>query len=144
MKEIPKEVNVLVYDDKDLYYKTGLLVKIEYNQDELIDITTSRDNYKKVVPARRAYLQLEVNNFKENDCIKLNDTLMKRIAKYNKEVEVQKVEEKIKIKKKQLKELEEKIEDREQRWKKIQEFVANIYELPLEDDEDYNDYEYYD
>lgn len=105
-----------------------------------MECTSIFDTTKRYVPMKNeAMLTIELTSFDANETIKLDDTMMKRIAKYNTEIKLRKVEEKIKSQERKLKKIEEKIEDREQRWKKIQDFVSDIYELPLEDeDDDYN------
>lgn len=105
-----------------------------------MECTSIFDTTKRYVPMKNeAMLTIKLTSFDANETIKLDDTMMKRIAKYNTEIELRKVEEKIKSQERKLKKIEEKIEDREQRWKKIQDFVSDIYELPLEDeDDDYN------
>ncbi len=61
-----------------------------------------------------------------SDTIKLDDTLMKRIAKFNKEEEIKK--------------LENILEDREKIVEKIKEYIDNIYDIDINDDEyDYDD-----
>ncbi len=86
-------------------------------------------------PTNRTFTFTTANNFDE-DTIKLDETMMKRIAKYNKEKELQKIEQQIKEKEKQIKELDDKLQDKEKRWQKVKEYIANIYDLNLEDDED--------
>jgi len=132
-------LNILIYDDENLEYKTGILVQ-QKNIPDIIEFCELGNPMPTKIKGRSVQLIADVGNFEEKETIKLDDTLMKRIAKYNKETEVEKLDEKLKAKGKKLKELEEKIEDREQRWKKIQTFVSKIYELPLEDDDD----DYYD
>ena len=65
---------------------------------------------------------------------------MKRILKYNKEVEIDELNKEIENKKKQIKELDDKLKDKEKRWEKVKQYIANIYDLDLEEDydEDYD------
>lgn len=73
------------------------------------------------------------------DNIMLDETTMKRIAKYNKEVEVIRLDNAIKEKKNKIKELDDILQDKEGRVKKLKDFVAKIYDIDLdEDDEDYD------
>lgn len=139
-------MNIIIYDDKEMRYCTGTIVSEEYNPQYVdIDITEATDVYKKT----KKYLTgvdliISLSNYNKDETIKLDETMMKRIAKFNEEVEIKKLEEKISRKKKQLKELEEKIEDRDKRWQKIQEFVADIYNIDIneEDEDNYNDWDW--
>lgn len=132
-------LRVLIYNDKLLCYKTGNLVNTQV-ESSVIDIEDPRDIRKKILKNPLETMTFVIDSSKQSETVKLDDTLMRRIAKYNKEIEIKELDKKIRDKEEKIKELEEKIEDREKRWKKIQEFVTNIYDLPLEDDED----EYYD
>jgi len=105
-------------------------------------ILVSLNRGEKYISTGRARLCFDVQNCKKKETVHFDDTLMKRIAKHNKEAEIEKLDKKLKAKENRIKELEEKIEDREQRWKKIQEFVSEIYDLSLEDDYDYYDEDY--
>lgn len=132
-------LNILIYDDENFEYMTGELIGIT-KEPILMDCTSIRDFMQRYMPTGRANLWFEIQDCENKETIHFDDTLMKRIAKYNKEADIEKLDNDLKTKKKKIKELEEKIEDREQRWQKIQKFVANIYDLPLEDNED----DYYD
>lgn len=66
---------------------------------------------------------------------------MKRIAKYNKEAEIKKYDKIIEEKKKKIQELDDILQDKDKRIEKIKEFIANIYDLDLKDDEN-DDYDY--
>lgn len=78
-----------------------------------------------------------VSNPKQKDYIELDPTTMKRIAKYNKEVEIEKLNEEIKIKEKEIRELDNKLKDKEKRWEKVKKYIANIYDIDIKEDEDY-------
>ena len=51
---------------------------------------------------------------------------MRRIAKYNKEQEIKRLEHEIENKKERIKELDDILQDKEGRIEKLKEFVANI------------------
>lgn len=76
----------------------------------------------------------------QKQSIELDPTTMKRILEYNKEVEIDKLNKKIENKKEQIKELDDKLKDKEKRWEKVKQYIANIYDLELEEDydEDYD------
>lgn len=129
------QLKILIYNDELLCYKTGNLVSTR-EESSVIDIGDPRDINKRILKSPLETMTFVVDSSKQSETVKLDDTLMRRIAKYNKEIEVKELDKNLKDKEEKIKELEEKIEDREKRWKKIQEFVANIYDLPVEDDED--------
>ena len=132
------DLKILIYNDELLCYKTGNLVSMQV-ESSAINIKTLRDTSERILKSPLETMTFVVDSSKQSETVKLDDTLMKRIAKYNKEIEIKELDKKLKDKEEKIKELEEKIEDREKRWRKIQEFVANIYDLPVEDNED----EYY-
>ena len=133
--------HIIIYDEQEIHYITGDI--IEFNVDNnFINYENHIDGRVESYPTNRTFTFTTANNFDE-DTIKLDETMMKRIAKYNKEKELQKIEEKIKEKKEKIKELDNKLLDKEKRWQKVKEFIANIYDLDLEDDEDDYDDDYY-
>ena len=68
---------------------------------------------------------------------------MERIAKFNKEQEIRRLDEEIKEKKEKIKELDDILQDKDKRVEKLKEFVANIYNIDINDDEeDYDDFYY--
>lgn len=68
---------------------------------------------------------------------------MRRIAKFNKEIDIQKLDKKIKEKEAKIKELDDILQDREGRIDKLKKFVAELYDIDLSDEDD-EDYDYYD
>lgn len=127
---------IIIYNDKEMNYVEGVLLEtIVEPQCVYCD-----NGYERSSHISGMKYTFGANLGPNKETIQLDPTLMKRIAKYNKEKEIEKLEEKIKGKQKELKELETKIEDREKRWKKIQDYVANIYDIDLDDDDD----DYYD
>lgn len=132
--------NILIYNDKAIKYYSGVPMSLDVsaNYDEYCGIT---DDCKTVIPLGST-LTAEISNFEELDNIMLDETTMKRIAKYNKEVEVKRLDNTIKEKQDKIKELDDILQDKEGRVKKLKDFVANIYNIDL--DEDDEDYDYYD
>ena len=105
---------------------------------DYIDYQSIESDIKTMFPFGST-LTANISNFEELDNIMLDETTMKRIAKYNKEVEVKRLDNTIKEKKDKIKELDDILQDKEGRVKKLKEFVANIYDIDLnEDDEDYD------
>lgn len=129
---------IIIYNDDELHYMEGYLIST--NSEPQVESYDNGYERETVCYGREYTFGASVGP--DTETIKLDPTLMKRIAKYNKEKEIEKLEEKIKRKQEKLKELEDKIEDREKRWKKIQDYVANIYDIDVDDDDDdYYDYD---
>ena len=67
------------------------------------------------------------------------ETILKKV---NKEQEIAKLDKVIQEKEQKIKDLEDILQDRSKRVEKIKEFIANIYNIPIDDGEyDYDDYE---
>lgn len=127
---------IILYDDKNLMYCTGNLYNTEISQDFKTCRSITGETW--TVPLSRKFEGTIDGD--ETETIKLDETLMKRIARYNKEAEIKKYDKIIAEKKIEIQELDNILQDKEKRVEKIKEFVANIYDLDLADDED----EYYD
>lgn len=132
--------NILIYNDKDIKYYKGVPMSFDIctNYGEYQEIT---GDCKTMIPFGST-LTANISNFEELDSIMLDETTMKRIAKYNKEVEVKRLDNTIKERQDKIKELDGILQDKEGRVKKLKKFVANIYDIKL--DEDDEDYDYYD
>lgn len=133
---------ILIYDDETIQYIVGTVGNFGINNGEPIEITIPKDFERQYIPPMYNYFECEIRNCEQLDNIMLDETTMKRIAKYNKEVEVKRLDNTIKEKKDKIKELDDILQDKEGRVKKLKEFVANIYNINL--DEDDEDYDYYD
>lgn len=129
---------LIIYDDKNISYITGNIYEINIESHCLE--CASVDTYEKHVEISKTY-SVTTNNPINDEAIKLDDTLMKRIAKFNKEVEIKKLDETIKNKKEKIKELDDLLQDKEKRWDKVKKYIEDIYNLDLEDD--YDDEEYW-
>lgn len=130
---------IIIYDDENIQYIVGTVGNFGINSGEPIEITTPKDFERQYIPPMYNYFECEIRNCEQLDNIMLDETTMKRIAKYNKEVEVKRLDNTIKEKKDKIKELDDTLQDKEGRVKKLKEFVANIYNINLdEDDEDYD------
>lgn len=125
--------HVIIYNDEDIHYITGDVL-VEHIEPVIEESHYLGDSIQQK-PINRTFTFTIENSF-ETDTIKLDETMMKRIAKYNKEKELQKIEEQIKEKEKQIKELDNKLQDKEKRWQKVKDYIANIYDLDLEEDDD--------
>lgn len=139
--EIPKtdKYNILVYNDEYMIYYDGVLAS--FNKENIWDngYFATGEHYQYLLGTN---ISFTVPCLEQHETIKLDDTLMKRIAKFNKEVEIKKLDEIIKNKQEKIKELDDLLQDKEKRWKKVKDYIANIYNIDLEDD--YDDEEYWD
>lgn len=142
---IKKHINnpkILIYDDENIQYIVGTVGNFGINNGEPIEITAPKDFERQYISPMYNYFECEIRNCEQLDNIMLDETTMKRIAKYNKDVEVTRLDNTIKEKQDKIKELDNILQDKEGRVKKLKEFVANIYNIDL--DEDDEDYDYYD
>lgn len=135
-KLLPNFINntrVIIYDDNDIQYIVGDGASFEwepqYSTYETFD--GSRTTFPFGVK-----VTLGLNNGEILDNIRLDDTLMKRIAKFNKEQEIKRLDDEIAKKKEEIKEIESILNDRTVRLKKLKEFIANIYDMDIEDEDD--------
>ena len=138
--EIPKtdKYNILVYNDEYMIYYDGILASFDKENIWDSGYFVTGENYQYLLGTN---IRFTVSNLEQHETIKLDDTLMKRIAKFNKEVEIKKLDETIKNKQEKIKELDDLLQDKEKRWKKVKDYIANIYNIDLEDD--YDDEEYW-
>ena len=134
--KIISQANILIYDKENIKYIKGNMVSYDTQMDYITYESINGDG--QYFP-NGATITISTSNDEELENIELDATTMKRIAKYNKETECKRLDEEIKKKQAQIKELDEKLTDKEKRWKKIKEYVANIYEIDLDDD-DYDDF----
>lgn len=122
---------VLIYDDENLTYFVGDLIRWE----------TSFYGYEDIGETKA---EIFIQNGQLVNNIELDETTMKRIAKFNKEQEIAKLDKVIKEKEQKIKDLEDILQDRSKRVEKIKEFIADIYNIPIDDGEyDYDDYDDY-
>lgn len=136
-----KRPRILIYDDEDMTYMTGYCTSIDMSR----DIEKADHSFDGITLdiLDRTIFTCEVDNAKQMDNIKLDATTMRRIAKFNKEQEIRRLDEEIKEKKEKIKELDDILQDKDKRVEKLKEFVANIYNIDVNDDEDdYDDFYY--
>lgn len=131
---------LIIYDDKNISYITGNIYEINVEPNYIEYSPDSWDINKQYFETSKTY-SVTTNNPINNETIKLDETLMKRIAKFNKEIEIKKLDETIKNKQEKIKELDDLLQDKEKRWKKVKDYIADIYNIDLEDD--YDDEEYW-
>ena len=126
--------NLIIYDDKNIVYYSGVPFTIDFENEFITNRYLNGENDTILTGVN---LSARLSGYEELENIKLDDTTMKRIAKFNKSQEIKRLDKEIEDKKKTIKELDEFLQDKEKRMKKLKEFVANIYEIDL--DEDYED-----
>lgn len=119
---------VLIYDDENMTYFVG----------DLIRWKTSF--YNGIIDETKA--EIFIQNGESLNNIELDSTTMKRIAKFNKEQEITRLDKVIKEKEEKIKDLDDILQDRSKRVEKLKEFITDIYNIPIDDGEyDYDDYE---
>lgn len=134
------QYKVLIYDNENMQYVVGYARSFTFDYDnlEIVD----NDGMKRYCPIS-THLDLIINESKRLNNIDLDPTTMKRIAKFNKEQEIRRLDEEIHEKKEKIKELDDILQDKDKRVQKLKEFVANIYNIDINDDEeDYDDFYY--
>ena len=123
--------HIIIYNKDEMYYTEGELTSMEV-------VPTIIDNPYGGVVSTRPYIKTYTTCEDEpTEYIKLDDTTMKRILKYNKEIEIKKLNKEIEQKKAEIKELDNKLKDKEKRWEKVKKYIANIYDIDIKEDEDY-------
>ena len=132
---------ILIYDNENMIYLTGFYGSLDISY-ETDDYTTLYDESIRVID--KTIFTCEIDDTKRLDNVKLDPTTMERIAKFNKEQEIRRLDEKIKEKKEKIKELDDILQDKDKRVQKLKEFVANIYNIDVNDSEqDYEDDDFY-
>lgn len=128
-------IKVIIYNDKDITYKEGYLVNIK-SSPNIIETYSLSEEPKQIIDGHTETIECYVDGEKQS--IELDPTTMKRILKYNKEVEIEKLNKEIKSKQEEIKQLDDKLQDREGRWQKVKNYIVNIYDIDL-NEEDWND-----
>lgn len=134
MIQFPK--HLIIYDEQEIHYIEGDIH--EFKIDNVVDSYIAPDGMPRTIPISREFTFISNNAF-DKDTIKLDDTMMKRIAKYNKEKELQKIEEQIKKKEEEIKKLDDILQDREKRVEKLKKFIEEIYDIDINDEYEYDD-----
>ena len=130
---------IIIYNNELLEYFTGDIIEF-CSKPEIIEFTPILDNTRHFLPGMNKYFEIQTCNSECMETIKLDETLMRRIAKYNKEKEIQKLDEKIKEKESEIKRLDDILKDRNKRVEKLKKYIAEIYDIDINDDDD--DYDY--
>lgn len=134
--------NILCYNEDQMFYYHGVPT-IFTNEPEIINYDFLESPYKRTTISPYNTMEIQTNGFEKLDNIMLDDTTMKRIAKFNKTQECKRLDKEIKEKEERIKELDDLLQDKEKRWNKVKEYIKNIYEISTDDleDEDYYDWD---
>lgn len=135
-----KPANILIYDDENITYYQGTWTSIEQSFPNYIESSYISDYTPRIIPMNYD-IHITSNDLEQLDNIKLDETIMKRIAKYNKQKECQRLDKEIKQKEEKIKELDDLLQDKEKRWNKVKDYIKNIYEISLDEDYDDEDWE---
>lgn len=125
-----------------MFYYHGVPTTFTNEAPEIITYNYIDDQYERTVILPYNTMEIQTNGFEKLDNIMLDDTTMKRIAKFNKTQECKRLDKEIKEKEARIKELDDLLKDKEKRWDKVKEYIKNIYEINSdeEDSDDYYDY----
>lgn len=137
--EVIKSPRIIIYDDKNLQYYKGSCMNILTNANT-IDFNTLDSPYPKSLTLDYT-ITTNVRDLKELDYIKLDPTTMKRIAKYNKEAEIQKLDKLIEEKQKRIEELDNILQDKDKRVDKIRKYICEIYDIDVSNDYEEDDWD---
>lgn len=123
---------IIIYDDENLQYYKGSCMSIQEKADT-IDFNTLNSPHPKSLILDYT-ITTNVHDLKELDYIELDPTTMKRIAKYNKEIEIQKLDKIIEEKQNRIEELDNILQDKDKRVDKIREYIRQIYNIDVSND----------
>ena len=134
--------HILIYDKDNLIYYEGYCGYLGVAADTIM-YHSIEDGSIQYLPPRDYDFSCCVMDAKRKNYVDLDDTLMKRIAKYNKEVEIQKLDKEIETKKKHIEELDNILNDRNKRVNMLRKYVANIWNINVneEDEEDWDEWD---
>ena len=142
-KELVKVINephILIYDKDNIQYVKGNYARFDWAMDTL-DVNYLVDGSRTRIPSLSATMTVGTTNTEQLDNIELDETTMKRIAKFNKGQEIKRLDAEIKEKKEQIANIEEVLNDRTKRLKKLKDFIADIYDIDVDKEDDYDDWD---
>ena len=141
--KLPQSIcgTMLIYDKDNIVYYSGNPTRIDVEND-IVKLDDPNIPFCKRTAIVGAIMTLQVPNIETLDNIVLDDTTMKRIAKFNKNQEIKRLDKTIKEKQEKIKELEDILCDREKRVDKLKEYIEKIYDINLDEDDEYEDYDW--
>lgn len=116
-------MKIIVFDDDRMLYLEGEILEIKQNGMGM--------NQECTINASAAI----------NEHIKLDPTTMIRILKYNKEKEIQSLDEMIEKKQNKIIELDDILNEKGKRAELVKNYISKIYEIDIENHDDYDDYD---
>ncbi len=136
------EGNILIYNNENIEYYHGKIVS--FTSKPIIERYCSIEEDMPITNILGNTVIFQVGRGEETNNIELDDTTMKRIAKFNKTQECKRLDKEIKAKEERIKELDNLLQDKEKRWNKVKQYIKNIYDLDLDEDDDDDYYEDWD
>lgn len=135
MEKIISSPKILIWDEDNLVYYEGNCGSFELIPD-MIKYRTLDGNNINVLQGGDTNFSCSISNLEEKNNVDLDPTLMKRIAKYNKEVDITELDNIIKDKEKHIKALDDILNDRTKRVDKLTKYICNIWNIDIEEDDD--------
>lgn len=126
-------MKIIVYDEENMKYLEGNVENIEV-ETNFIDYRDDK-GMSHFIPYNNVYT-IAAYNMSDTETIKLDETMMKRILKFNKDIEIKNIDKQIQHKKEKIEELDDFIQDKTKRIEKLKKFVEKLYELDIEQDDD--------
>lgn len=141
------DYKVLVYDNNNMTLFNGCLKSVEHN-DNFVETTTLIDGERSYIPINTT---TEFVCLLDEKIIELDPTTMKRIAVYNKDVELKEYQDKIKDAKKELKNLKNELKNEQNKYEEVINFITSFTKSNFEHIDDFyrnrfdfDDYDYED
>lgn len=135
MEKIISSPNILIWDEDNLVYYEGHCGSFDLIPN-MIEYRTIDDGSVIRLQGRDTNFSCSISNLEEKNNVDLDPTLMKRISKYNKEVEITKLDNIIKEKEKHIKELDNILNDKYKRVDKLKQYIAKIWDIDVKEDDD--------
>lgn len=128
-----KSPKIIIYDDENLEYFVGNCGTLQTKANSIDYCTLTEPTTKSLILDYT--FSCSMRNVEKLETIKLDETLMKRIAKYNKEVEIKQLDKIIEEKQKKIQEIDYILQDRNKRLERLKEYICNIYNIDVSDSE---------
>ena len=122
---------VIIYDDEVMGCYASQVISFDFKENP-IEITTLEDIERKFINGIPEYCIYGSGYIRR--MVELDPTTMKKIAKYNKEIELENIQRRIEGRKQELEDLDKEIDDRVRIINKLGELADNIYSLDLDKD----------
>ena len=140
--DVYKKVKAIVYDDDDMAVYDMIVDSVNYSP-EMIECTSGADYYKKYVVSPFHSYTL-IGNIDTTNNIELDPNTMRKIAEYNKEKELQRIQDKIDKAKSNLEEVTKELNKQNDRLNSVKDYVAKFIKSNENDFGEFVYYEYHD